>query len=384
MPPKAAPAAPAPNAPLVPARQYVTPPDRRLHIQNVVSTFVCGIGGGAPVTEENNGAQRIDLVQLMVRLATYGAGGGDYDEARFSTGKLRTLSPHSTGLVFESGKVVVTGAKDELLSLLAAHKYVGILRRAGYRVYLRNFCVQNIVGSVNYASRINLPLLAAQNGLYAAYQPSLFPGCIVRLPNMPVFLIYDSGMVVVTGARTREDSNRGHENCTELVSRYLTDSVDPHASMRAADARAAQELSRSRALATSPHPSGVAEGGPAYAQAVAGGAPRQGPRTLNDILGIDEAAVAAAPNAVSLARGRVSSAPPQGRKRERSSADDDGDGSDSGDDDDDNYDDDEAAAAPPRPAPVPAKAQPKAAGHRVHARLAAVARPATRSAAARR
>jgi transcription initiation factor TFIID TATA-box-binding protein len=211
------------------ARSNRTPAGGRFHIQNVVATIDLG--------------KHFDLVQLVARLMTRGAGAGDHNKSRFAACKIRVLSPKTTSLVFSSGNVVITGAKTEYNALLSAYKCVHIIRRAGYTVSLQDFTVRNIVGSSNYGFKIDINRLHIDHSLYASYSPDLFPGCVYRLvePRL-VFLIFDSGNVIITGAPTRECSNEGHRICTEIVAQYRQDGGDPQARMRAADAARAIDL----------------------------------------------------------------------------------------------------------------------------------------------
>jgi TATA-box binding protein (TBP) (component of TFIID and TFIIIB) len=63
---------------------------------------------------------------------------------------MRIREPKTTALVFASGKVVVTGAKSEDDSRLAARKYARIIQKLGFDTKFTDFKIQNIVGSVRY------------------------------------------------------------------------------------------------------------------------------------------------------------------------------------------------------------------------------------------
>jgi len=62
---------------------------------------------------------------------------------------MRIREPKTTALVFASGKVVVTGAKSEDDSRLAARKYARIIQKLGFETKFTDFKIQNIVGSVS-------------------------------------------------------------------------------------------------------------------------------------------------------------------------------------------------------------------------------------------
>ncbi len=55
-----------------------------------------------------------------------------YNPKRFSAVTIRLREPKSTALVFESGKMVITGAKSEDEALAAAKKYTRLIQRVGH------------------------------------------------------------------------------------------------------------------------------------------------------------------------------------------------------------------------------------------------------------
>lgn len=67
---------------------------------------------------------------------------------RFAAVIMRIREPKTTALVFASGKVVVTGAKSEDDSRLAARKFARIIQKLGFETKFTDFKIQNIVGSV--------------------------------------------------------------------------------------------------------------------------------------------------------------------------------------------------------------------------------------------
>ena len=80
-----------------------------------------------------------------------------------------------TALLFSSGKMVCTGAKDEDESRIAARKFARIIQKLGFLVKFTNFKIQNMVGSCNLHFKIALKNLFNENILSAHYEPELFP-----------------------------------------------------------------------------------------------------------------------------------------------------------------------------------------------------------------
>ena len=69
---------------------------------------------------------------------------------------IRIRDPKTTALIFASGKMVCTGAKNEQASKQAARKYARIIQKLGFNVKFKDFKVQNIVASCDVKFSIKL------------------------------------------------------------------------------------------------------------------------------------------------------------------------------------------------------------------------------------
>lgn len=101
----------------------------------------------------------------------------------------------------------VTGVKSTHNATLAAKKFAYIVERVGFQPqdYI-DFKVQNIVGTADVGFPIRLEGLVYAHSAFASYEPELFPGLIYRLVSpRVVFLIFVSGKIVITGAKTELD-----------------------------------------------------------------------------------------------------------------------------------------------------------------------------------
>jgi transcription initiation factor TFIID TATA-box-binding protein len=81
---------------------------------------------------------------------------------------MRIREPKTTALIFASGKMVVTGAKSEDDSRLAARKYARIVQKLGFPAKFTDFKIQNIVGSCDVRFPIRLEGLAYSHGHYSS------------------------------------------------------------------------------------------------------------------------------------------------------------------------------------------------------------------------
>lgn len=71
----------------------------------------------------------IDLKDIALK-----ARNTEYKPTRFSAVVMRIREPLTTALIFKSGKMVVTGARTEHESQLAARKFARIIQKLGYHV----------------------------------------------------------------------------------------------------------------------------------------------------------------------------------------------------------------------------------------------------------
>jgi len=86
---------------------------------------------------------------------------------------MRIREPKTTALIFASGKMVVTGAKSEEQSRLAARKYARIIQKLGFPARFSEFKIQNIVGSCDVKFPIRLEGLACAHGHFSSVREKI-------------------------------------------------------------------------------------------------------------------------------------------------------------------------------------------------------------------
>ncbi len=148
--------------------------------------------------------QRIDLDKIAQK--------GDnieYKPEQFPGLVYRLKKPKLALLIFSSGKMVVTGAKTKEASEKAVYKVIDQLNKWGLNIKAEpKIEVQNIVASADIKAGIDLEkaTLELENALY---EPEQFPGLIYRMDEPKVvLLLFSSGKLVCTGAKTEEDVYR--------------------------------------------------------------------------------------------------------------------------------------------------------------------------------
>lgn len=145
----------------------------------------------------------------------------EYNPRRFTGAILRVREPRSTVLLFTTGKMVVTGTKSEDDARTVARKVAKITQKLGFPVSFTEFKVQNMVATGDTGFPIRLEGLAAEQRSVCSYEPELFPGLIYRMPApRVVVLIFVSGKIVITGARTRSTILQATETIYPLLYRY--------------------------------------------------------------------------------------------------------------------------------------------------------------------
>lgn len=145
---------------------------------------------------------RLDLRRIALRCRNT-----EFNPRRFAAVIMRLREPRATALIFASGKMCVTGTKSAHNASLASKKFAIIIEKCGFKIEESiDFKVQNIVGTADVGFPIRLEGLVYAHSTFASYEPELFPGLIYRLVSpRVVFLIFVSGKVVITGAKTEKD-----------------------------------------------------------------------------------------------------------------------------------------------------------------------------------
>lgn len=168
-------------------------------LQNVVATV--------------NMCCQLDLMQINFRTRN-----SEYNPQRFTGIVMRIREPHTTALIFRSGKMVVTGARNEADSRLAARKFARIIEKLGYKIFFKDFKIQNIVATCDLKFPIRVENLNQMHGQFSSYEPELFPGLVYRMvrPRV-VLLIFVNGKVVLTGAKSRQELQDAMDNIYPIL-----------------------------------------------------------------------------------------------------------------------------------------------------------------------
>jgi len=148
--------------------------------------------------------QRIDLNAVVK-----GYPGVEYRPEQFPGLVFRLKRPKTATLIFNSGKMVCTGAKSEKEAKGAVVKVIRELKKSGIVIIGKpELKIQNIVASANLGGMVDLEKSAYTLGK-TMYEPEQFPGLIFRMDEPKVvILLFASGKLVCTGAKKEDDVYR--------------------------------------------------------------------------------------------------------------------------------------------------------------------------------
>ena len=164
-------------------------------------------------------AESIDLVKFSENVENC-----ELNKKRFPGAVYRILDPKIACLVFSSGKIVLTGIKnnkalaDGLAIVIKSLKKMGIEPLKEPKV-----AITNMVCSYNLGKYININKLTVTLNLEnIEYEPEQFPGLVYRIKDPRiVVLIFSSGKIILTGGRNLKDVRKGLEILEEKLATVL-------------------------------------------------------------------------------------------------------------------------------------------------------------------
>lgn len=163
--------------------------DFKIRVENIVASASLGIV--------------IPLEKIVSKLE-----GMEYEPEQFPGVVYRLQKPKAAALIFGSGKIVCTGARNLEDVTTVFKKVISIVESTGTKVPKGfKLQVENIVASAKLDGNLNLDKIAF-NLDNSEYEPEQFPGLVFRMAEPKVaFLLFGSGKIVCTGARSVEDVN---------------------------------------------------------------------------------------------------------------------------------------------------------------------------------
>ena len=159
-------------------------------------------------------AESLPVVELAATVP-----GAELDR-RVSKLVVRIGVPRATALIFGSGKVVLTGLRAPEEAAPALGALIEVLRDAGAAVDepVPAPTIVNLVASGTLGERVALHRLAISRNLdRIEFDPEQFPGLVYRSIAGPVALVFGTGSLVITGARTDEGARAAAAEVLSIV-----------------------------------------------------------------------------------------------------------------------------------------------------------------------
>lgn len=162
-------------------------------------------------------ANELDLSRLASVIK-----GSQYDPSEFPGLVIKFTEPRKVAVIlFSNGKIVCTGAKDKNEIFDSLQKIKKEINDETSNIKESpDISIQNIVASIKIQTNIKLSdiikLLPSEN---IEFNPEKFPGVIYRLDEMSiVLLIFESGKIVCTGAKSLEEVSTAFDNLKKALS----------------------------------------------------------------------------------------------------------------------------------------------------------------------
>jgi transcription initiation factor TFIID TATA-box-binding protein len=152
-------------------------------------------------------AESIDLIEFSEKTDNC-----ELNKKRFPGAVYRIADPKIAFLVFSSGKIVITGARNDKAIADGLAIIIKSLKDAGIKPLKEpRIAITNMVCSYNLDRYINLNKLTVTLNLESVeYEPEQFPGLVFRIKDPKiVVLIFSSGKIILTGGKTLEDVRKG-------------------------------------------------------------------------------------------------------------------------------------------------------------------------------
>ena len=164
-------------------------------------------------------AESIDLVRFSETVENC-----ELNKKRFPGAVYRIADPKIACLVFSSGKIVLTGIRNQEALVDGLAIVIESLKKAGMEPLKEpRVAITNMVCSYNLGRYINLnKLTVTLNVENVEYEPEQFPGLVYRIRDPKiVVLIFSSGKIILTGGRNLEDIRKGLDKLEEKLASVM-------------------------------------------------------------------------------------------------------------------------------------------------------------------
>jgi len=178
-------------------------------IQNVVATVIAEI------------KEKIDLNIIAGAYPDV-----EYNPERFPGLVMRVIKPKATGLIFSTGKMVITGMKRPTEAPSVVDQIIARVNKCKIDIKKPVITIQNFVvsGDIKCGIDLNKATIVMDNVMY---EPEVFPGLIYRMKDpKSVLLLFSTGKIVCTGVKDEETVKLVFDKLYRIVREYEVN-MDP-------------------------------------------------------------------------------------------------------------------------------------------------------------
>ena len=206
------------------------------------STNLCTNENKMPQPQIVNIVSMVNLrVPLNLKLIALKCRNSEYNPSRINAVIMRIKEPKAAALIFNSGIIIVLGARDKEKSKQAAKIFAKQIKNLGYEAKFSNFNIVNIVATCDLGFPIKLTQLNIKINYMLSknkstndedekspchYEPEAFPGLIYHMTKPELtLLIFQSGKMNFVGAKNKDDIYEALQKIYPLLCKFKNEIV---------------------------------------------------------------------------------------------------------------------------------------------------------------
>ena len=206
------------------------------------STNLCTNENKMPQPQIVNIVSMVNLrVPLNLKLIALKCRNSEYNPSRINAVIMRIKEPKAAALIFNSGIIIVLGARDKEKSKQAAKIFAKQIKNLGYEVKFSDFNIVNIVATCDLGFPIKLTQLNIKINYMLSknkstndedekspchYEPAVFPGLIYHMTKPELtLLIFQSGKMNFVGAKNKDDIYEALQKIYPLLCKFKNEIV---------------------------------------------------------------------------------------------------------------------------------------------------------------
>ena len=210
------------------------------------STNLCTNENKMPQPQIVNIVSMVNLrVPLNLKLIALKCRNSEYNPSRINAVIMRIKEPKAAALIFNSGIIIVLGARDKEKSKQAAKIFAkqikNLIKNLGYEAKFSDFKIVNIVATCDLGFPIKLTQLNIKINYMLSknkstndedekspchYEPEVFPGLIYHMTKPELtLLIFQSGKMNFVGAKNKDDIYEALQKIYPLLCKFKNEIV---------------------------------------------------------------------------------------------------------------------------------------------------------------